>query len=212
MAWAAQAPWLSGQGPTRETAIEDLRKTVTWWLRWMADVFPPAVFANESIVIMPPQHLSDELREPPKVVDEIVTMVDPRHGDTCGLLPSDLNPLSEEDLAEYHTYLRLSRDRLYQTVGPYIRQAHAEILHHIARGEQWYCSRAFPSQNVGSAKDLPEDPLKAIGAARNLLQHCSTNAIGVDANPIEVDGEQWTPRKAHRRALWHELWHTMRME
>jgi hypothetical protein len=99
----------------------------------------------------------------------------------------------------------LSAEKLEQTY-PDERWNINGILKHIAGAEWWYQERIghpFPEDE----EDLPADPVERLIVVRDHFNSLLPNLNGVD-NVIGLDGEIWSPRKALRRALWHERDHT----
>jgi hypothetical protein len=77
------------------------------------------------------------------------------------------------------------------------------ILGHVGGAEWWYMERlglAFPQT------DIPEQPLARLEKVR---KHFNAELFKMDGvnQVVAVDGEFWSPRKALRRALWHERDH-----
>jgi hypothetical protein len=77
------------------------------------------------------------------------------------------------------------------------------ILGHVGGAEWWYMERlgmAFPRA------DVPEEPLAQLEKVRRHFNAALFKLDGVK-QIVGVDGEFWSPRKALRRALWHERDH-----
>lgn len=99
----------------------------------------------------------------------------------------------------------LSAEKLEQTY-PDERWNINGILKHIGGAEWWYQERIghpFPEDE----EDLPADPVERLAVVRDHFNSLLPNLDGVD-KVIGLDGEIWSPRKALRRALWHERDHT----
>ena len=99
----------------------------------------------------------------------------------------------------------LSAEKLEQTY-PDERWSINGILKHIGGAEWWYQERIghpFPEDE----EDLPADPVERLAVVRDHFNSLLPNLDGVD-KVIGLDGEIWSPRKALRRALWHERDHT----
>jgi hypothetical protein len=110
---------------------------------------------------------------------------------------------SREDLMEL--IQELSDERLAQ---PYANERWDinGILKHIAGGEWFYQERIgypFPKKE----EELPEDPIVQLQLVRKHFNSLLPNLDGVD-KVIGLEGEIWSPRKALRRAIWHERDHT----
>jgi hypothetical protein len=99
----------------------------------------------------------------------------------------------------------LSAEKLEQTY-PDERWNINGILKHIGGAEWWYQERIghpFPEDE----EDLPADPFERLAVVRDHFNSLLPKLNGVD-KVIGLDGEIWSPRKALRRALWHERDHT----
>ena len=99
----------------------------------------------------------------------------------------------------------LSDDKLNQTY-PGERWSINGILKHVAHGEWFYQERVgypFPEQE----DDLPPDPLRALELVRSHFTAVLPEWEGLQ-RVVELEGERWSPRKALRRAAWHERDHT----
>ena len=80
------------------------------------------------------------------------------------------------------------------------------ILRHIGGGEWFYQERiGYPSPEHEA--DLPSDPFEQLQVVRDHFNFLLPKLDGVD-KVVGVEGEIWSPRKALRRALWHERDHT----
>jgi hypothetical protein len=80
------------------------------------------------------------------------------------------------------------------------------ILGHIAGGEWFYQERIgypFPEQEEA----LPGDPFERLQVVREHFNSLLPKLDGVE-RVVGLEGEVWSPRKALRRALWHERDHT----
>jgi uncharacterized damage-inducible protein DinB len=77
------------------------------------------------------------------------------------------------------------------------------ILGHVSGAEWWYLERlglAFPQA------DVPEQPFARLEKVRKQFNTALFKLDGV-SQVVAIDGEFWSPRKALRRALWHERDH-----
>jgi hypothetical protein len=80
------------------------------------------------------------------------------------------------------------------------------ILKHIGGAEWWYQERIgypFPKRE----EDVPADPFEGLAVVREHFNSLLPKLDRVN-KVIGLDGEFWSPRKALRRALWHERDHT----
>jgi hypothetical protein len=80
------------------------------------------------------------------------------------------------------------------------------ILKHIGGAEWFYQERiGYPyPENEG---DLPVDPFERLQMVRDHFKSLLPQLDGV-THVVGLEGEIWSPRKALRRALWHERDHT----
>ena len=80
------------------------------------------------------------------------------------------------------------------------------ILKHIGGAEWWYQERiGYPYPE--DEEDVPADPFERLAIVRDHFNSLLPKLNGMD-KVIGLDGEIWSPRKALRRALWHERDHT----
>ncbi len=128
---------------------------------------------------------------------------------------SDRPPLSEPEIPEFERLLRATRQDLLGAVDglgaeDLDRTLAGErwpirgVLEHVANAEWWYLDRLGLA---GASRDLPDDPLERLGAARQhflsqLRPLCARTGV------VTLSGETWSARKVMRRALWHERDHT----
>jgi hypothetical protein len=108
---------------------------------------------------------------------------------------ADLLRLVEELDAE-------TRSRSY----PNERWAIDGILKHVGIAEWWYQERIgfpFPERE----EDVPADPFERLQVVRDHFNSLLPRLDGV-SKVVGLEGEIWSPRKALRRALWHERDHT----
>ncbi len=128
--------------------------------------------------------------------------------------PYDWKPLTTIEIKHALDMLTWSRDDLLKSVHglsqakldqtyPSERWSINGILGHVGRAEWWYMERlglSFP------LADLPEEPLTGLDKVRRHFIAALFKMDGVK-QVVGVDGEFWSPRKALRRALWHERDH-----
>ncbi|MEW6050455.1 MAG: hypothetical protein AB1644_05260 [Candidatus Zixiibacteriota bacterium] len=81
------------------------------------------------------------------------------------------------------------------------------ILRHIGTAEWWYWDRlglAFPQG------ERPDDPFELLAKVRDFTLTRLHGLVG-DTQTTVCSGEQWSPRKLMRRAIWHERVHTLQI-
>jgi predicted RNase H-like HicB family nuclease/uncharacterized damage-inducible protein DinB len=126
-------------------------------------------------------------------------------------LPSDHATLSDDELESLWERASFSRQELLDAlrpVSPTVLKwreteeswAISNILAHIAQADLWYASRL----EEGSLREL----IWRMSATRALLlQHLQNIPADQRARVTQHSGEDWTPRKAARRMLEHEVEH-----
>jgi predicted RNase H-like HicB family nuclease len=126
-------------------------------------------------------------------------------------LPSDYAALRDDELESLWERASFSRQELLDAlrpVSPTVLKwreteeswAISNILAHIAQADLWYASRL----EEGSLREL----IWRMSATRALLlQHLQNIPADQRARVTQHSGEDWTPRKAARRMLEHEVEH-----
>jgi len=129
----------------------------------------------------------------------------------------DWKPLKALEIERALKLLAWSRQDLLQTVDGLSGEKLSEtydgerwsisgILKHIGGGEWFYQERIgfpFPERE----DDLPEDPMERLETVRSHFVSLLPKLEGTN-HVIGLEGEFWSPRKALRRAAWHERDHT----
>jgi hypothetical protein len=80
------------------------------------------------------------------------------------------------------------------------------IMKHLGGAEWWYQERIgypFPENK----ENIPTDPFERLTVVRDHFNSLLPKLVGVN-KVLGLGGEIWSPRKALRRALWHERDHT----
>ncbi|HEY7348232.1 MAG TPA: type II toxin-antitoxin system HicB family antitoxin [Ktedonobacterales bacterium] len=199
-------PGCYASGASRQEALEHLQKaTVEYhaWLRchdeYTPDVHSPFVFN----------------------VKEVFQIASEGDYEIHSFFAPDAEPASEEDIEWALTLLGWQREDLLDRVGALAdekldwkptntpdSQSIREMLDHIAQAEVWYMGRLDETP--------PRIRVSALaGPTIDRLQRVRQAAIlRVKSYPKELRGrvfthrgEQWTLRKALRRAVWHERDH-----
>ena len=190
-------PGCVGSGATRDDALASFQSELTAWLD----------FLGSQGEVLP-----DPSREIEIAVDEwIATEADVAVGDSDVLFASDLVPLTEPELLRGVRLLGALRGRLL----PRIRRAKDEelesigseewnlrvIIDELARAHWWTLTRL-------GASPLAEVPPNAVArldtAMALVIQHFAHLSAEARETHVELDGEEWTPRKVLRRLLWLE--------
>lgn len=197
LAHALTLPGCVAPGPTAEAAAWALEGEVFEWLRFLAAVGEP----------VPPGEAELEI-----AVDEwLRTGARVGGGETTACFASDLRPLEDADIDRELRWLgglraallarvrRLPGDQADRPLpgGGTVRRA----LEELARAQWWTLSRLGASP-LG---ELPDRTLGRLDTAMALtldyFSHLPPERRGV---LLEIDGEEWTPRKVLRRLLWTE--------
>lgn len=191
----------SGAGENAEAAVAAFEKEWTRWLRFVASTGDP----------VPPASVELEF-----AVDEWVR-TDARvgAGETMAYFAADLRPLEHEDIERGLRRLGDLRGRLLRLIrrwSPEELEAELEretaegwtvrrVLEELARGQWWTLSRLGASPMAGA----PDYTIARLDTALALtVQHLGHLSDERRFQVLELDGEDWTPRKVLRRLLWLE--------
>jgi predicted RNase H-like HicB family nuclease len=197
MAHALNLPGCAAVGGSPEAAVAAFERALAEWLRFLAAAGEP----------VPPRDAEIEI-----AVDEwLRTDARIAAGETTALFAADLAPLTGEDAERGLHRLGDLRGRLLSRVrrrpealldaetagGMTARQ----VLDELARAQWWTLSRLGATPMA----EVPERTLARLDTAMALIVDRLT-ALDDDARgqPLELDGEEWTPRKVLRRLLWLE--------
>ncbi len=197
LAHALSLPGCVARGPTAEAAAGALEDEVLEWLRFLAAAGEP----------VPPAEAELEI-----AVDEwLRTGARTGAGETTACFAHDLRPLDDADLDREMRWLGELRGALLARVrrlpaeqadrplpgGGTVRRA----LEELARAQWWTLSRLGASP-LG---ELPDRTLGRLDTAMALtVDHFSHLPPERRGLLLEIDGEEWTPRKVLRRLLWTE--------
>ena len=99
----------------------------------------------------------------------------------------------------------LSSEKMAQAI-PNERWSIHGILKHVGGAEWWYQERIgypYPEKEA----DVPSDPFERLHVVRDHFNTLLPKLEGVN-KVLGLEGEIWSPRKALRRAVWHERDHT----
>lgn len=126
------------------------------------------------------------------------------------LFAPDARPVEEEEIPRYLRLLEMSRTELLEVLSRVPREAFewkrdertrtiSGIQRHVALTEIWYLSSVLS----GRPMTLLLEATRAI--AKDSLSRLDVKERG---RVVTHAGEQWSARKAVRRFLWHERYHT----
>ena len=190
-------PGCRSSGPTKEEALASFEGELASWLSFLA--------ANGLGVWSPGQDLEIQ-------VDEwLLTDVAVAAGETDVCFEADRVTLAESELSRGVQLLGLLRGRLLSGIRGR-RNAELEargesdlnvriVLDELARAQWWTLTR-LGSSPLGR---IPEEVVARLDTAMALAVHQLTSLPSeARAGVIELEGEEWTPRKVLRRLLWLE--------
>lgn len=197
LAHALTLPGCVAPGPTPEAAVWALQGEVLDWLGFLAAMGEP----------VPPRDAELEV-----AVDEwLRTEARAGDGESTACFAHDLRPLEDADVDRELRWLgglraallarvrRLPGDQVERPLpgGGTVRRA----LEELARAQWWTLSRLGASP-LGDPGDRTLARLDAAMAL--VVDHFSHLPRERRALLLEIDGEEWTPRKVLRRLLWTE--------
>jgi predicted RNase H-like HicB family nuclease/uncharacterized damage-inducible protein DinB len=199
-------PGCFASGANREEALDNLQQATAAyhaWLRrhdeYMPDVHSPFVFA----------------------VKEVFQITYEGDYEVNSFFSPDAQPATDEDVEWALTLLGWQREDLLERVGALAdealdwklpddaeAQSIREMLDHMAQAEVWYMGRLDETPPRIVVSSLPGPTLDRLQRVRQAV------TLRVKSYPKELRGkvfthrgEQWTLRKALRRAVWHERDH-----
>lgn len=197
MAHALDLPGCAAAGATPEGAIAALQPVLFAWLRALFAAGEPVPAAGAELEL---------------AVDEwIRTDARVAAGESAAAFAADLAPLGADEAGRGLRRLGHLRGRLLarlrrrpeaildaETAGGMTAR---RVLEELARAQWWTLSRLGSSPMA----EVPEATLARLDTAMALVVDRLT-ALDDDARgrPLEIDGEEWTPRKVLRRLLWLE--------
>ncbi|MEX2582934.1 MAG: hypothetical protein WD766_06660 [Gemmatimonadota bacterium] len=190
-------PGCVASGPTKEAALDEFGSALGSWLRFLSD-------RGEAV--------PGRDRELEITVDEwIATDADIAAGESTVCFEADRAPLPDTELLRGVQLLGSLRGRILPLVR---RSSDAEleklghpdwtarmILDELARAQWWTLTRL-------GASPLGESPDRAVARLDTSMALAVQHLVHLPASArdrvIEIEGEEWTPRKVLRRMLWLE--------
>ena len=197
MAYALTLPGCAAAGDSAEAAMAAFERVLGAWLRFLADAGERVPPADAEIAVS---------------VDEwIETDAAVRAGETQVLFADEVRAVTQEELETAVRRIGDLRGRLLARVrrrrdvnldvpapgGGTVRR----VLEELARAEWWTLSRLGASSMAGA----PDHTLARLDTAMALIvDRLTTLPADLRGARLELDGEEWTPRKVLRRLLWLE--------
>ena len=198
LAHALTIPGCTGTGDSPEAAMADFGLSLVQWLRFLAS-------AGERV---PPPDQEIEVS-----VDEwIATDAAVAQGESTALFEADLPPLGQDEAelgvrrigdlrGRLLAPVRRRRDVNLDVPVPRLEVSVRQVLEELARSQWWTLSRLGASPMAGA----PDHTLARLDTAAALVvDRLTTLADDARGRRVELDGEEWTPRKVLRRLLWLE--------
>lgn len=200
-AFALDGAACAGTGESMEDAVEVFQRRYLDWLRFLQTVGEP----------VPPREAVLEI-----AVDEwMVSEAQVSAGETSVLFKAEYRPLDDDELRRGMRLLGDLRGLVLARIRAIPRRevdaaldapveggmTVRDVLEELARAQWWTLSRLGASPMAGT----PEATLGRLDAAMALVvQHLGHLDPGRRDLWLELDGEEWTPRKVLRRLLWLE--------
>ncbi|HYR10158.1 MAG TPA: hypothetical protein VEQ60_20460 [Longimicrobium sp.] len=197
MAHALNLPGCAAVGGSPEAAVAAFERALGDWFRFLAALGDPVPPRDAEIEVAVDEWLASDARI--------------AAGETVALFAEDLRPLSQDDAERGVRRLGDLRARLLARVrrrpealldaetpgGMTARQ----VLEELARAQWWTLSRLGATPMA----EVPEKTLARLDTAMALVvDRMTTLPDDARAHRLELDGEEWTPRKVLRRLLWLE--------
>ena len=187
LAWVDDLPGCAVRAPSRDEVLEQLPSAITEFVAWTG--------AN------PPRNVHIT------VTEEVESAIEADE-DTEVLVAADREPLSTEDWARVERLLEHSRADLLDALDDDSR----EEIRHVAFVELMYAAWTFDLDSRGGVREflawtraIATERLREL--ARENADELTQAHWGGAPRP-----EPWTPRKAARRLLWHELLHLRKLK
>jgi len=205
VAWVFEFPGCYSRATTREEAIKAIPNTVEELFARLSKL------GLVEFEISPPFEIviAEEFRSFNSSPDYLVN----------AFFENDRIPLSEKDIEYARSLLGLNRHELLSIISELpaaildrqiageVQQNIRGIVRHIATAEWWYWDRfsmAFPRS------ERPDDLFELLEKIRNYTLQRLPELIGSTQTEVR-SGEEWSPRKLLRRAIWHERVHTLQI-
>jgi predicted RNase H-like HicB family nuclease len=197
MAHALNLPGCAAVGGSPEAAVAGFERALADWFRFLSALGDPVPSRDAEIEVAVDEWLATDARV--------------AAGETTALFAEDLAALSQDEAERGVRRLGDLRARLLARVR---RRPEAlldaetpggmtarRVLEELARAQWWTLSRLGASPMA----EVPEKTLARLDTAMALVvDRLTTLPDDARAHRLELDGEEWTPRKVLRRLLWLE--------
>ncbi|MBM3151051.1 MAG: DinB family protein [Chloroflexi bacterium] len=204
IAWGLEHPGCYAYGPDADSALLALAETIPDYRAWI-ESHEPAWLPEGPIEFALDSAWTDY------DIDPAFERVEKGDYTVESFFQHDWQPLNASDIERGLKLLSWMRADLLAVIAgltnekkeqerPGERWSINGILNHIGGAEWWYLDRlglSFPREKV------PRDPMERLVKVR---QHFVKTLPTLEGSRLVlgVDGEFWSPRKALRRAAWHE--------
>jgi predicted RNase H-like HicB family nuclease len=201
MAHALTLPGCAAAGPSPQAAVAAFERQLNAWLRFLASVGEPVPPPGAELEIA----VDEWLRTDARVLE----------GETTACFADDVRALSSDEAQRGMRLLGDLRGRVLSRIRR-IPRAEVEaaldrttgggwtvrrVLEELARAQWWTLSRLGATPMAGA----PDATLARLDTALALVvQHLGHLPDEARGERIELEGEEWTPRKVLRRLLWLE--------
>lgn len=209
IAWGLEHPGCYAYGGNESEALANSAHAIREYAQWIGRHEPSWIPLEETIEPQLEQVWMDY------TINEAFDRVEKDGYDVEPFFEHDWKPLTATDIERGLKLLAWSRADLLAVLEKLTAEQWAikkqgerwdiaGIVNHIGGAEWWYIERlgrAFPKA------DVPKEPMERIRKVRVLLNEVLPALKDVN-QVVGLGGELWSPRKALRRALWHERDHT----
>lgn len=197
MAHALNVPGCVAMGASAEAAVAAFERTLMDWLRFLSMTGEPVPPPDAELELAVDEWLSTDAR---------VSI-----GESEALFEDDLRPLAQDEAergvqrlgtlrGRILAHVRRRPDALLDAETPGGMTAR-RVLDELARAQWWTLSRLGATPMA----EVPEKTLQRLDTAMALVvDRLTTLPDALRGYRLELDGEEWTPRKVLRRLLWVE--------
>jgi predicted RNase H-like HicB family nuclease len=197
MAHGLSVPGCAAVADSAEAAVAAFERSLMEWLRLLAAAGEPVPPADAELELAVDEWLETDARI--------------ARGETTALFDDDLRPLERDEAEAGLRMLGALRSRVLARVR---RRPDAlldaetpggmtarRVLEELARAQWWMLSRLGATPMA----EVPEKTLARLDTAMVLVvDRLTTLPDDARGTLLELDGEEWTPRKVLRRLLWLE--------